>query len=204
MQTALNEKRRIIFIDEVVFTRNSCLKRAYSHKGENATINLSCIPSGYMSVIAGISYERGKELIEIQHNAVNADDFESFLYELSERHQNRKVAIFMDNLQVHHTQQVKNLAQSLDMMLIYNKVNEPDLNPIEIIFSVAKNHYKKARFSHENNSEDYNMAELIEKAFSSIKHSSIKNSINHSMRLLGLPSVDSVFPKSDIKQVNER
>ena len=61
------------------------------------------VPAGFMSAIAGISYERGKELIEIQNDAVDADDFSEYLIALSERHRFRKVAIFIDNLSVHHT-----------------------------------------------------------------------------------------------------
>ena len=83
----------------------------------------------------------------------------------------------------------------LDIMVIYNKPYSPDFNPIECMFSVVKNHFKRARFHCENNSIKYDMESLIEKAFSSVKLTSIRNSIFHSMRLLGLANVDAIFPK---------
>ena len=99
---AIQDKRRLIFVDEVVFSRTSLLRRAYSHRGENAVADITVAPAGYMSVIAGISYERGKELIEVQEEAVDANDFSEYIMGLSEMHGNRKVAIFIDNLSVHH------------------------------------------------------------------------------------------------------
>ena len=60
------------------------MTRAYSHRGENATADLSVIPDGYMTAIAGISYERGKELTHIQNGAVDADDFADYIVNLAE------------------------------------------------------------------------------------------------------------------------
>ena len=80
--------------------------------------------------------------------------------------------------------------------MIYNRPYSPDFNPIECVFSNVKNHFKRARFSLENNSKTYDMGLLIEKAFSSVKLSAIRNSINHSMSLLGVPNVDMIFPKT--------
>ena len=172
------------------------MTRAYSHRGENATVDLSVVPAGFMSAIAGISYERGKELIEIQNDAVDADDFSEYLIGLSERHSNRKLAIFIDNLSVHHTSDVKTLCEELGIRVIYNRPYSPDFNPIEFVFSNVKNHFKRARFNLEHNSKTYDMGALIEKAFSSVKLTAIRNSINYSMSLLGVPDVDTVFPKT--------
>ena len=139
-----------------------------------------------MSVIAGISYERGKELIEVQEEAVDANDFSEYIMGLSEMHSNRKIAIFIDNLAVHHVPAVVQLCRELDILVIFNKPYSPDFNPIENVFSNVKNHYKRARFHCENNSVEYKIRTLIEKAFGSVKLSSIRNDINHSMRLLGV------------------
>ena len=47
-------------------------------------------------------------------------------------------------------------------MVIFNKPYSPDFNPIESVFSVVKNHYKRARFRCENRSEPYEQRSLIE------------------------------------------
>ena len=80
-------------------------------------------------------------------------------------------------------------------MVIFNKPYSPDFNPIESVFSVVKNHYKRARFRCENRSEPYDQRSLIENAFRAVKISAVRNNINRSMRLLELPDVDLTFPK---------
>ena len=72
-----------------------------------------------MSVIAGISYERGKELIEVQEEAVDANDFSEYIMGLSEMHSNRKIAIFIDNLAVHHVPAVDQLCRELNILVIF-------------------------------------------------------------------------------------
>ena len=137
------------------------MRRAYSHRGENATADLSVMPSGYMSAIAGISYQKGKELIEIQENSVDSDDFAQYVMALLENHDSSSIALFMDNLAVHHTPANKELFEELGLEVIFNKPYSPDFNPIESVFSIVKNHYKRAKFECENNSRKYKMEKLI-------------------------------------------
>ena len=82
LDKALADGRKIIFVDEVVFTRNSCLKLAFSRKHENVTIKMTGSHSGYMSAIAGISYEEGIEMVHIAEGAVKRWDFMIYLKEL--------------------------------------------------------------------------------------------------------------------------
>lgn len=58
-----------------------------------------------------------------------------------------------------------------------------------------KNHYKRARFSCETKSEHFDQRTLIEQAFRAVNTTAVRNSINYCMKVLGLPEVDSVFPK---------
>ena len=135
-----------------------------------------------MSAIAGISYERGKELVHIQDEAVDTDDFSDYLVALAEQHSQRKIAIFIDNLRVHHTDDVVEMCEALDIMVIYNKPYSPDFNAIEFVFSAVKNHYKRERFHHENNSIPYQIGDLIERAFRVVKTAHVRNCINYAMR----------------------
>ena len=61
VQLAIDEKRKIIFGDEVCFTKSSILKLEYSGKRKNITIIDKGSKGGYMCATAGISYERGLE-----------------------------------------------------------------------------------------------------------------------------------------------
>ena len=151
MTDSISEGRKIIFVDEVLFTRSSQLKADYSRRGENMLIILKGSTGGYMSVIAGISHQQGIERYHLQHDAVDENDFCQYIRDIRNLPGHNKLALFLDNLSVHHTDQVINLCIDLDIRLIFNVVRSPDFNPIETVFSVVKNHYKRARQSHEVN-----------------------------------------------------
>ena len=100
-----------------------------------------------MAVIAGISYEAGQELIHIQSDAVDRNDFALYVKELHDKQNGQKIVLFLDNLSVHHTDVVKEVCKDLDIKLIFNMPYSPDTNPIESTFSVVKNAYKRARMN---------------------------------------------------------
>ena len=140
----------------------------WSRKYENLTIRVSGSQGNYMAAIAGISYEKGLEFVQIQHDAVDRTDFVEFLQELKARQGRRKVAVFLDNLSVHHTLQVKDECIRLDIPLVFNCAYEPNYQPIESVFSIVKNNYKRAKVAFEVNDEDYDQGEIIDQAFRSI------------------------------------
>ena len=55
------EKRKIIYLDEIMFTKRTWLDKAYSHKFTNLAVNQEDIYTGYRSVIAALSEEKGVE-----------------------------------------------------------------------------------------------------------------------------------------------
>ena len=98
-----------------------------------------------MAVIAAISHETGLDLYQIQPFAATANIFQDYIAELSDRNRKEKLAIFMDNLAVHKTKEVRAECSSRDISLIYNVPYSPDFNPIETVFSKVKNHYKRIK-----------------------------------------------------------
>ena len=101
----------------------------------------------------------------------------------------------MDNLGVHRTETVRQLCESLDVVRIFNIAYSPDTNPIEQVFNVVKNHYRRGKAQFEVNEKDYDQAELIDDCFDKVKLSTVRNSINRSMKLLNLARADELFPQ---------
>lgn len=101
----------------------------------------------------------------------------------------------MDNLPVHRTSDVEEKCKELDITRIFNKSYSPDFNPIESVFSIVKNAYKRARLSNECRELDYDMGELINDAFERVTETKVRNCVNKSMRLLRVHRVGAVFPK---------
>ena len=69
-------------------------------KKQNLKVPQREVMNGYKAVLAAISYERGLEEITIHDEAIKTPTFIDYL-ELLQSYTKRKLAIFMDGLQVH-------------------------------------------------------------------------------------------------------
>lgn len=76
---AKTERRTFIYLDEVCFTKSSVKQRSWSKKNSNLTIDNEDIYVGYRAALASITEDRGILLVRIQPNAVNGEDFKSYL-----------------------------------------------------------------------------------------------------------------------------
>ena len=77
--------------------------------------------------------------------SVNAKKFIGFLKELRHKLPKGEVVIYMDNLSVHITKDVKQVMADLDFIYCLSPFYSPDYNPIEFYFSMLKRLAKKER-----------------------------------------------------------
>ena len=82
--------------------------------------------------------ERGLELCQICDKAINGDIFIDFLKSLRKRFDTTPLALFMDQLHVHKTNQVRATYDQLNIKPVWNVVYSPEFNPIEAVFSKVK------------------------------------------------------------------
>ena len=81
----LNEKRKIVYLDETNFTKLAFQSKDWSSCRENQHVDQRDIYTGYRSVIATISEDKGVELIKIYPTAVTSDRFIKYLKLLRKR-----------------------------------------------------------------------------------------------------------------------
>ena len=86
-------------------------------------------------MIAGISEEYGIDIVMTFDRSVNKYKFKCFLEELRRRYFLENLCIFLDNLSVHTSNEIKERLDELSIKYIYNAVYSPDFNSIENIFS---------------------------------------------------------------------
>ena len=79
--------------------------------------------------------ERGLEFSQLHNTAIDAVTFEGYLEQLSRRNLNQPFALFMDNLRVHKTPDVRDVYRRLNITPLFNIPYSPDTNPIESCFS---------------------------------------------------------------------
>ncbi len=80
----------------------------------------------------------------------------------------------MDNLNVHKTEQVREVYEKLKITPVYNVPYSPQFNGIESYFSIVKNHYKKNLLQRLTTDSDVDAKKLIKAALRAVEHAKAK------------------------------
>lgn len=147
LDSVQKENRKIIYLDETNFTKLSFQNKDWSRSNENQHVDQRDIYTGYRSVIASISEEKGVEFIKIYSTAITSDLFIRYLKQISNKNMNQPLALFQDQLQVHKSKHVRPFYSSLDIVPIYNVGYSPEFNPIESVFSQVKRVFCRERLN---------------------------------------------------------
>jgi len=101
---------------------------------------LAKVPHGHWkttTLIAALGVD-GIRCSMMVDGAVNADIFETFVEKMLLRELSEGDVVVMDNLSSHKRDRTRELIESAKARLLYLPPYSPDLNPIEMIFSKAK------------------------------------------------------------------
>ena len=137
----------MVYLDETNFTKLAFQNKDWSCCRENQHVDQRDIYTGYRSVIASISADKGIEHIKICRTAITSDIFIKYLKDLSEKNKKYPLAIFQDQLQVHKSNKVKPFYHTLNIVPIYNVGYSPEFNPIESVFSQVKRTFCRDRLN---------------------------------------------------------
>lgn len=96
LDIARYQKRKVIFVDEICFTKQSNARLDYSRAHTNIEVGLDQNRTQYKAVIAGISWERGLEVISIHPHAINQKLFGNYIQLLVQHNSGTKLALFLD------------------------------------------------------------------------------------------------------------
>jgi transposase len=164
----------IISIDEIHFNTNLYPLRGWNKSNKKVVLNRnSNLPKKRYSVICAISIEK-IEYIEIHNKPINSNIFESFLKKLFEKC--NKPNLLMDNVSFHKTRKIKDLTLANDKNIIFNVPYNPDTNPIENVFSIAKNYVRSCLDNH------INLITNITDSFTKIKQTDLINIYNKAFK----------------------
>jgi transposase len=112
--------------------------------------------------------EKGVHFLSVHQQAIDSEDFIEFLKKLRRKHLQRSIALFMDNLAVHKSRNVKPYYESLDITPVFNVSYSPEFNPIEAVFSKVKNVFNTKRLNCLVNKIGFNADNTIRFAFRTI------------------------------------
>jgi len=100
---------RIIYLDESIFTTKTITKKDYSPQHVYHQIPQVRLNQPVYALIFAISEEGGLEHYQIFEKSVTGAKFKQYLLNLRRANEFQRIAIFMDNLQVHKTKAVKKI-----------------------------------------------------------------------------------------------
>ena len=106
VQQAVDSRKKIVWLDECVFTKATCQKLEWTRPYTNFRVPTETAGTGYTAVCAAISEGCGVEHIELFDQALNEESFKEYLKVLASKNKRRKLVVFMDNLSVHKTREV--------------------------------------------------------------------------------------------------
>ena len=175
---------RIIYLDEMMVTTRTMPTHEWSLKNTNATISYHQFEQKAISAIAAISAQLGLDMVMLFDKSVNRDKFKVFLQEIRDRYPFDDIALYMDNLAVHKSLEIRERIDELGFEYVYGPAYSPDFNPVETIFSSAKGYVKKQRLAAVINGYEVDLWKLIHEAFDVIDVLKVVNSIEHSDKLL--------------------
>ena len=180
---ARRERRKVIYLDEICFTKRSFLGVDWSRTNTNLHVDQKQVYQGYRATIAACSAERGIEDIQTFTTAVDNDDFIRYL-RLLYRHNKCKIALLMDKLPVHRSNDVRAECERLDIMRIFNVGYSPEYNPIEGVCSLGKRSYTRRRLQKLANGQVFDQTAQVSRAFGLITREVVQGCIRKSMSML--------------------
>ena len=107
VQYAVNASRKLLFIDEVCFTKHTQKTCEWSNKRHNIFIPCESMHVKFHAVIAAISYDVGVEHFVVLDEAANHESFAEFAHVLFKKYEGEEITVVLDNLAVHFHDDVK-------------------------------------------------------------------------------------------------
>ena len=121
--------------------------------------------TGYRSVTATVSPDRGVVFLDIREEIPTKEFFSDYLTRLSRKMRKQPFYLFMDKATVHTAKDVKTKMEELNITPIFNVTASPDFNPIEAVFSFVKGNFRRARLNALANKKDFDLDIEVEKSF---------------------------------------
>ena len=125
----------------------------------------------------GVSEAFGLDIIMHWEKSVTTERYHEFLRVLRAKYPERKMCLVMDNLSFHISNATTKVYEDLGYRWIRNPPHSPIANPIEFVFSVAKQRYKKARLSQIINGTNVPVVDMVLDSFKCIDEELIKGCV---------------------------
>jgi transposase len=139
----LKEEGHLVFLDECLFKSRDFTRRAWS----NPKQNLQVFDRTYNQPVQAVSMAICKchgVLTQLQVDyALTVETFKEMLDSVSGAVDDEKVFLFMDNARFHKSEEVAKHMKKLNIEPVFNVAYRFEFNPIERLFAMYKQHFRK-------------------------------------------------------------
>lgn len=144
MIDAIQGGKRVLFMDEAVFTANQVSPKVwFSPQKQPVMLEKKKLAFKAIAVAAAIDTEGNVVAAHIVDGAINGDEFLIFLDKVAAHTNRRKTIMLLDNLKIHHMYCVKRKADRMRLELLFNGTYSSTFNPIERLWAWAKQRFQK-------------------------------------------------------------
>lgn len=139
----------IISIDESSFNKEMKESYGYSEIGKPVIQTTTSQRHQKYSLLMAITNNKVLSY-QIHKGSINKEIYYSFLNSMITelRKEEKNYYFLMDNVSFHHSHTIKKLISDNNYQIIYTPPYSPELNPIEMTFSVLKNNFKSTNIEH--------------------------------------------------------
>ena len=117
-------------------------------------------------MIAAVSKQHGVEAWLMYSRPINSAMFSKIIDEIKEN--GDRFVMFGDNCSIHKSKKTIKIIKQKKTEIIFNIPYMPILNPIERVFSIIKNKYKRLKMNRYQNNQKLDTVDLIEDAMESL------------------------------------
>ena len=135
---ALDRGFRIVYLDEMMTTKRTLPKMAWTLPKENFQLDLSNIDTSAIASVAAVSREFGLDLVMTFEKSVDRAKFLTFLQALRDKFWADDIHLVMDNLSVHRSRVCTERMDELGFTYSWTPAYSPQYNGIEEVFAAAK------------------------------------------------------------------
>ena len=177
---------RIVYLDETMVTTKTIPTHEWSGVKHQIQVDQQHYGRKAIAVLAGVSQERGVDLMMQFEKSVNIEKFKVWLDELRARHFHDDICLVLDNLSVHRSHAAIDRIDELGFEYVFTPAYCPDANPIESVFSMFKARLRKERIACILHEKTYLIPQAIERIWLHIEAQKIKNCIIHVLKFLNI------------------
>ena len=155
--------KKIISIDEAGFNKLNNLERGLSQKGKRINVPTNEKRIKNKSLICAVTLN-GILNNQIVETGVNGVVFKNFIQSTIDKLNEPGYYFIFDNVPFHHNKEMLKLIKDSGHEYVFTSPYSPNHNPIETVFGIIKQNFKKEYKEKDDNSKNICIVNLIKKA----------------------------------------